>query len=735
MTTRTCSAKIILALWLSALALPGQQHRAPKSRPKPAAKPTAAPVSGLLALVRDYRQNPTIARHSSIVAWAAAHPKDAPLAHLALGIAAYEQKDFPAAIAALQKVRLPLIADYSAYYLAAAQLESGDNAAAVKSVAPAHSGEARSPLAGKSWLVDARARQDTQAAETVRILREHYADLPQPDGDLTLAGAYQAAGDLPQAAEFYQGVFYQYPVGDASTRAAAALVTLKDTMGAAYPKPLPQQMLRRADRLLELRDYVHARSEYESIPAQAGGLDRDRARVRIGASDYQAGKTAVAYPYLRDLDLRDSEADAERLFYLQECARRLNDEDEMMSAVKQLGRKYPRSPWRLKALLAAAGRYVATNRPGDFVPLYKAAADDFPDDVTAPLSHWRIAFQAYFRDKSDADRLLREHLRHYPAHSTAAGAIYFLGRHAEQRNDPLGAAACYRLLSTVFQNYYYGVLGRDRLRRIALPTGPAPSSEMGDFLAALKLTAARPIVSTPARLTTLRIERSRILRSAGLNDFADAELRFGARIDGQPALLAMEIAGASDAPHQAMRAMKMMNGDYLNLHVEDAPRQFWDYLFPLPYRADLAANARDRGLDPYLVAALIRQESEFNPGALSRANAYGLTQVRPVTGREFARRAGIQRFTNRMLFEPSTNLKLGTLILRSMLDRNSGNLEQTLAAYNAGPSRAAEWVSWNTYREPAEFVESIPFTETRDYVQAVIRNADIYRRLYPEARP
>src|SRR5882672_2880326 len=102
MTTRTCSAKIILALWLSALALPGQQHRAPKSRPKPIAKPTAAPVSGLPALVRDYRQNPTIARHSAIVAWAASHPKDAPLVHLALGIAAYEQKDFPAAIAALQ---------------------------------------------------------------------------------------------------------------------------------------------------------------------------------------------------------------------------------------------------------------------------------------------------------------------------------------------------------------------------------------------------------------------------------------------------------------------------------------------------------------------------------------------------------------------------------------------------------------------------------------------------------
>jgi soluble lytic murein transglycosylase len=79
------------------------------------------------------------------------------------------------------------------------------------------------------------------------------------------------------------------------------------------------------------------------------------------------------------------------------------------------------------------------------------------------------------------------------------------------------------------------------------------------------------------------------------------------------------------------------------------------------------------------------------------------------------------------------NLKIGTFILRGMLDHNSGSLERTLASYNAGPNRVAEWLSWNTYREPAEFVESIPFTETRDYVQAVLRNAEMYRRLYEDA--
>jgi len=153
-------------------------------------------------------------------------------------------------------------------------------------------------------------------------------------------------------------------------------------------------------------------------------------------------------------------------------------------------------------------------------------------------------------------------------------------------------------------------------------------------------------------------------------------------------------------------------------------------LFPLPYHGDLMRNARLQGLDPSMVAALIRQESEFNPQARSSANAYGLTQVRPSTGRQLARRAGLRRFSSGMLFQPAVNLRLGTIYLRGLLDQLGGSWEETLAAYNAGKSRVNEWESWATFREPAEFVETIPFTETREYVQSVLRNAELYRRIY-----
>ena len=726
MTIRTCLATTIPAPWYRVLGATGLLAcvglwGAAAVRP-----------ADLASLVRAYRDSPTPARRAAVQSYAAAHSKDTSgaLAQLALGVVAYEHKDYSAAIAAFRKVqKLPQIADYTAWYLAASRVESNDFSGIAADLAPTHTTPLLSPLSAKAWLLEARALETTQPAEGARILRELYAELPQPEGDLTLADCYRAANDLVPAAESYQRVYYLYPTGAAATRAGAALLALKDTMGDAYPQPLPRLMLRRPDRLLELREYALARSEYRSLVDRVAGLERDQARVRIGEADFLKGSAKVACSYLRGLDLAPSEANAERLYDLGECARRQGDDGEMMSALDRLARQYPKSPWRLKALVSAANRFLVVNRPDDYLPLYRAAYQDFPADPAAALCHWKVTFHAYMRGDADAGDLLREHLRNYPAHATAGAALYFLGRRAEQESDFAAARTCYQRFPQAFESHYYAILARARLRTPQI-AGAAPSAETARFLAAVTFPQPNPVPAQSAGATTARIERSRLLRTAGLADLADSELRFGARTDGQPPLLAIEMAGAAAAPHQAMRIMKSLAPEYLNLALSQAPRRFWELLYPLPYRADLVRAASEKNLDPYLLAGLIRQESEFDPQARSRANAFGLTQVRPTTGRLFARQVGIKRFSSRLLFQPAANLKIGVSIFSAMLDQNGGNLEETLAAYNAGPNRAAEWLAWNTYREPAEFVESIPFTETRDYVQAVLRNADIYRRLY-----
>ncbi len=179
-----------------------------------------------------------------------------------------------------------------------------------------------------------------------------------------------------------------------------------------------------------------------------------------------------------------------------------------------------------------------------------------------------------------------------------------------------------------------------------------------------------------------------------------------------------------------MRYIKRYASNYLYMPIESAPLEFWRFAFPLPYRDELERFAKQNGLDPFLVAALIRQESEFNPKAVSRANARGLTQILPVTGRELSRKLKVKTFATASLFVPAVNLQLGTFYLKTIVDNLGGRWEAALAAYNAGPTRAKAWSSWGEFREPAEFIETVPFSETRNYIQTVLRNADTYRRIY-----
>ena len=153
-------------------------------------------------------------------------------------------------------------------------------------------------------------------------------------------------------------------------------------------------------------------------------------------------------------------------------------------------------------------------------------------------------------------------------------------------------------------------------------------------------------------------------------------------------------------------------------------------LFPLPWRQEIESYSQLRDVDPYLVAALIRQESEFNPGAVSRARARGLMQIVLPTGRRLGRAVGMNGVSVNQLHVPETSLKLGILHLRLVLDQYEGRIELALAGYNAGEHRVDRWMTRYSITDPAEFVENIPFTETRTYVEAVLRNRAIYRILY-----
>jgi soluble lytic murein transglycosylase len=224
-----------------------------------------------------------------------------------------------------------------------------------------------------------------------------------------------------------------------------------------------------------------------------------------------------------------------------------------------------------------------------------------------------------------------------------------------------------------------------------------------------------------------------MLALAGLDDWSETELRFAAQSEDQPQVMAMELATLATrrgSAEQAIQFIKRYVSGYLMLPLDSAPVDFWKLAFPLPYRADLERFSKQNGVDPFLVAALIRQESVFNPNAVSPANARGLTQILPSTGRELSRRLKVKPYSTARLFQPAVSLQFGSYYFKMLADSVGGRFEAALAAYNAGLSRARAWSSWAEFREPAEFVETVPFSETRTYIQTVLRNADVYRRLY-----
>ncbi len=711
-------------------------RRTSRIKPPKAPRVVTASAGTLAALGQAYTLKPTPAGAAALERYAAAHagtPAEGE-ASLALVEVATSNWRFDAVPGYTRKIRglLPQLPDYAAYYEASAQIAHRALEDAHKTLAPVWDQQPSSPFAAPAALMLARGYlQASDATRALAILDEHGGEASPTGVALLRAQALEAKDQPNEASRLYQGIFYDDPLSPEAPAAAQALARLKNLAG--HPEPTAQQILGRAGKLLDADQPGTARKFLEDSLNRLSGASREMAQVDIAAALFADGQERQAFERLSTLACTSEEAGAARLYYLVRAASRLERVSDASRAVDELGSKYPASRWRARALIALGNRFLTENDPASYLPLFKACYDSFPDSPDASYCHWKIVWKQYLDDRASAEPLLRAHLTTYPHSPKANAALYFLGRIAESRDAAAEAADWYRAIAARYPNSYYAILARARLKTIQT-TGASDPPAVATFLEKLPKPSLPPSMDfEPNSLTKVRIERASLLADAGLNQDAERELKYGASHDGQPQIAALELASLASsgaAVDQAIRYIKHYVPGYLNMPLSAAPAKFWELAFPLPYRAALEQYSSEHALDPYLVAALIRQESEFNPRAVSASKALGLTQVVPSTGKYLSRRAGVVRYRTTLLFQPEVNLKIGTYYLRLLLDSLQGSPEAALASYNAGRSRAELWLSWHAYKEPAEFVETIPFSQTRDYVEIVLHNADIYRRLY-----
>jgi soluble lytic murein transglycosylase len=328
---------------------------------------------------------------------------------------------------------------------------------------------------------------------------------------------------------------------------------------------------------------------------------------------------------------------------------------------------------------------------------------------------------------------MEAYVRQYPSSSYIQDALYWLGRSYERSGNMAQARGYYLSDAKRFPLTYFGAKAADRLRPAPDGIGSTPVN-VPEIVAAIPPAPPLSSMDTPLSLEIQqRRQRARALSVIAFDASAELEYRAAYAMTRSPRLL-VDAANAAVAAGRYSVGIVTMRQAFPQMEarrISDIPDEAWRTAFPLPYESSLRGAALGSNVDPMLVAGLVRQESAFDSNVRSRAGAVGLMQVLPKTGAKLARQLRV-KFAGKRLTDPGYNLQLGSRYLADLIQAY-GTQEAALAAYNAGEDRVAKWTAGQTYLETAEFVESIPFTETREYVQIVIRNAEVYRQVYNPA--
>jgi soluble lytic murein transglycosylase len=620
-----------------------------------------------------------------------------------------------------------LLREYALYWTAQAQRALGRNADAYKVLQTVHHDYPNTAM--REQLLEAFAPTAVQfgrAQEAIDMLDAYSATASKPALLYERARAYQAAHQLARAAKDYQTVFYKFPLADEAKPAGSALSQLMHALGKEYVYPGVELQELRAQAFYDVHKWKEARTEFEKLLTMLkdpGNPARQRAQLRVAECRVQL---KGAPSLIAAVNTPDLEVDAERLYALSQAYRSAKREAEMFLALNTLTQNYPVSKWTEEGLMAAANYHWVELERTKAVVNYQRVLDTFPNGKYAFNCEWRIAWVAYLNRQPDADDRLTTFLLKYPVSSNSVDALYWLGRNAERGGNAARARSYYGKAVERFPQTYFGNSAAARLAKL----GPGEENP-AEFLEKIPPPPSlRPFDEPIPVAAADRWARAQALRVIAFDSSAEQELKNAYFATSSPRFLLEAAQAAFDQGHYGagMAYARIIVPSFDSRKISDVPVAAWKALYPLPYEAALRREAAKNDFDPMFAAGLIRQESTFQADAVSHANAIGLMQVLPKTGKLLAKQLKV-RYTKDKLFEPEYNIELGMVYIASLV-RQTGALEYAAAAYNAGEDRIAAWKAERNYEEIPELVESIPFTETREYVQVVLRNTEVYRMIY-----
>ncbi|HVR69517.1 MAG TPA: transglycosylase SLT domain-containing protein, partial [Vicinamibacteria bacterium] len=379
--------------------------------------------------------------------------------------------------------------------------------------------------------------------------------------------------------------------------------------------------------------------------------------------------------------------------------------------------RFPGSAWAEEALVTMAHLTSRDGRDADAVPYYRRLLESFPGGRYVERSVWAVGWNDFQAGRyAQAAERFEGAAGPTPHETFESRYLYWAGRaRAALGQEPL-ARALYEETARRFKHLYHGQRAAEALDHVR--TGASST----------RPSSAPP---TPGPVQVAEPARTRVRQWLLIDRFGEAaaELRTVPATPQVHATLAW-LDWRRGALRPAINSLRRAYPRWMSADGDAMPDPAWRILYPVQYEELLVEAARRERLDPALLAGLIWQESTFDPRAVSSAGARGLMQILPSTGRSLARALGVPYRGESTLFDPETALRLGTRYFRRMLDAFGGRVERALAAYNAGPGRVGVWASARPEATAEEFIESIPYPETRGYVMGILAHREHYRRLY-----
>lgn len=617
-----------------------------------------------------------------------------------------------------------LIGDYARLLLAEAQARLGEVAAAraaAVSVVESHPESRLAPgaLVLAATLASQAGDEEGAQAALARLIASYpdAAEVPQALYLLGMTG--EARGQLDAAAAAYRELQVLAPATAWADGAADRLLAL-GAQGVRVPELTIGQRIDRAERLLRGNVPKTAADEADRIARETRdtGILVRALRVVADASQ-RLGRYEIA---ARALELAAARVAPERRpRLLLEQARMLLRAGQREKAIAVLGPvESAGGPEAPDAGYLRARILDDLDRQTQAAAAYNAVATRYPNREVAGAALWRLGWLAYLRgDLRGAERAWLRTAELPGGRAHRVPALYWAGRVREQTAGAQAAAELYRKVLAEAPRSYYGILAARRSSAAAVVAGGEPAIRL----------PADPQEAIGADPGFARVE---LLRRLGLVEFAVQELEdVVMRSVGDPVRL-YGLSGAyvrDERYHLALRILRRHFATAAASGHDALPRAFWEMLYPLPWRDDIVEAAARAGLDPHLVAAVVREESSYHPRAVSRAGARGLMQLMPATAQPMAEVRGLPFRDGELLDDPRANIEIGTAFLAGLL-REWNEPRLALAAYNAGPSRVRQWWQARRTNDVEAFVEQIPFDETRHYVKRVMLSWEEYRRIY-----